>query len=154
MAKAKPKQAAKPKPKPSTKANAKPMASAKPKPRTAGKSRGERGAIASAVGKPLVVTDGNESGVGINAPHGTRFNDDSSVDPGPNGIVDRTSGAAFTLVNTTLLSNNTILSVSFFLDGSQPTPSGAGTLRLTLINLPGTISSPVDVPVDYVDDLP
>src|ERR1019366_1276156 len=132
MAKAKPKPAAKAKPKPPTKANAKPTASAKPKPRTAAKSSASSLDDAPAVGKPLVVTDGNESGIGINAPDGTMFDDDSTVDPGPNGIMDPVSGAVFTLVNTTLMAGNSIMSVSFFLDGGQAAPSGAGTLQLSL----------------------
>ena len=167
MAKAKPKKAAKPKAKAKGKPKAKPKAKAKPKGKSKPRPKAKREtpppaaqapvpAPPVALGKPLIVkaTDpgsgaGIESGFAIES--STSFPADCTVI----AVTDEDTSASWSVVGVSFAGDsNKILCVGIASTTASHAARASGTLHVTLSNPPAGVTSPVAVPVDYVDDLP
>lgn len=147
---------AKPKPKPAPKVKPKAKAKPKAKPAPTLAAQPAPAPVPVVLGKPLIVKAtepgsgaGIESGFAIESPAG--FPADCTVV----GVSDQDTSASWSVVGVSFSGEkNKIMCVGISSNATTNTAGPSGTLQVTLSNPPQGVSSPVAVPVDYIDDLP
>jgi hypothetical protein len=154
---------AKMKPKKRVNANPKTKA-AKPKPKPKAHARVKAAVTVKAVappptppavGKPLVTTSfdgtrGSVTGIAIEVDASNPFGTDCA----PTAAVDQATSSSWGILSFGFNTARTIMRITLEANSSSSGVGDSGTLQISLDNPPGPVTSPVNVPVDYIDDLP